>query len=616
MKMKSQKGFTLIELIIAFGVAAIISGGVTVAINQLFTGNSRTTAHMTAVKEVENAVHWLTKDSETAQSIMMPTSGNFPLTFKWVEWNNNKKIDVTYHISDGHLMRTYSEDESVQSDIIIVAHYNTAESSYVCDANIFSFTITSTVGKGSTIESETRLFSINPRCAPVIVSFIPPPSILTNSPLPNGDIGDPYTQTLVGINGIPPYTWSMISGNLPTGLTFSSGGVISGTPTTSGTSSFTIQLADSDTPPQTATKAYTITINEPLTIETTSPLPHGEVSVSYSQTITASGGSGSYTWSIVSVTPTSGFVPSINSDGVLSSTPTLAGNYSVIVRATDSANTSHTVSKAFAVSVSLHVTTTSPLTGGYVGVSYSQNLGATGGGTGATYTWSGSSLPPGLTLSAAGVVSGTPTTAGTYTITANVLDNQGHSGTATLQITIYNALNISTASPLPNGFIGVTYSQSLTAIGGVSPYTWARTSGSLPSGLSLNSSGVISGTPTSTGTSTFTIRVTDSTSHTFSKSFNITISTALNITTSSLPNGRRGSFYNQPVSATGGSTPYTWSISSGNLPPGLTLNSTTGTISGTPTSSSTYTFTVRVTDSANPTPNTDTASLSIRITSY
>jgi large repetitive protein len=616
MKIRSQKGFTLIELIIAFGVTAIISGGVTVAINQLFTGNSRTTAHMTAVKEVENAVHWLTNDSETAQSIMMPNSGNFPLTFKWVDWNNNESIDVTYHITDGHLMRSYSVDETEQSDTVIVAHYNAAESSYTCDANIFSFTITSTVGSGSTSESETRLFSINPRCAPVIVTYIPPPSILTNSPLPNGDIGDSYTQTLAGINGIPPYTWSMISGNLPPGLTFSSGGVISGTPTTSGGYSFTIQLADSDSPtPETATKVFAITINDPLAIGTTSPLPNGEVSILYNRTITASGGSGSYTWSIVSITPTTGFSPSISTSGVLSGTPTLAGSYNVIVRATDSANPSHTISKAFAISIALHVTTSSPLNDGYVGTTYNQTLSATGGGTGATYTWSGSSLPTGLTVSPAGVISGTPTTAGTYNITANVVDNHSHSGTTTLQLTIYNALNITTSSPLPNGYVGVNYNQSFTAIGGVSPYTWARTSGSLPPGLSF-SNGVISGRPTSTGTyNNIMIRVTDSASHTFTKSFSITINNALNITTTSLNSGRRGQTYSQTLSASGGSSPYTWSISSGNLPPGLTLNSSTGTISGTPTSSNTYYFTVTVTDSANPA-NTDTANLSIRISSY
>ncbi|HXG65578.1 MAG TPA: Ig domain-containing protein [Blastocatellia bacterium] len=179
-------------------------------------------------------------------------------------------------------------------------------------------------------------------------------------------------------------------------------------------------------------------------------------------------------------------------------------------------------------------------------------------------------------------------------------------------------LTITTTS-LPGGTVGVSYSATLAATGGVAPYTWSVISGSLPAGLSLNSStGVISGTPTSAGTANFTAQATDAQNpaDTDSRALAITINppppASLNITTTSLPNGRRGTAYSQTLQATGGVTPYVWSIASGSLPPGLSLNSATGTISGTPTKRGTWSFTARVRDS-QATPATDTQALSIKI---
>lgn len=169
-------------------------------------------------------------------------------------------------------------------------------------------------------------------------------------------------------------------------------------------------------------------------------------------------------------------------------------------------------------------------------------------------------------------------------------------------------------SSLADGTIGVAYSQSLAATGGTPPYSFDLAPGStaLPPGLSLSAAGLISGTPTTAGTYPFTARVTDSAAKSSTKALSIEVGTPVTITTTSLPDGVAGQAYSQTLAATGGTTPYSWSIVAGSLPPGLTLGSSTGTISGTPTTAGTYNFTAQVTDGATPA-RTDQHALSIVI---
>ena len=162
-----------------------------------------------------------------------------------------------------------------------------------------------------------------------------------------------------------------------------------------------------------------------------------------------------------------------------------------------------------------------------------------------------------------------------------------------------------TTSSLPDGTGNIAYSKTLAASGGSGTYTtWSIKSGTLPGALSLNSStGVISGTPTTSGTSNFTVQVTDSKGATGSANLSITIQAAPIITPTSLLDGKVNIAYSQTLAASSGSGAYTtWAITSGALPVGLSLLSmpgflSTGVISGTPTTSGTSSFTVQVTDS-------------------
>src|ERR1035441_4170355 len=172
-------------------------------------------------------------------------------------------------------------------------------------------------------------------------------------------------------------------------------------------------------------------------------------------------------------------------------------------------------------------------------------------------------------------------------------------------------LQITTPPTLPSGVVGVPYSQTLSATGGIAPYIWFLSGGALPAGLALNNfSGTIGGTPHNSGTFQLTASVVDVALQSVTEDLTITINpAALGITTSSLPAGTVGVAYSQALGASGGSPPYSWAVASGALPAGLSL-AAGGTLSGTPGTAGPSSFTVRVTDSASA---TATAALSLTI---
>jgi hypothetical protein len=291
------------------------------------------------------------------------------------------------------------------------------------------------------------------------------------------------------------------------------------------------------------------------------------------------------------------------------------GGYVLAITAEDWAGNSAQTQLSFTTAPVLAVTTTT-LPEGIIGTAYNQTLAASGGSGGYNWAITAGTLPAGLSINVtSGAITGIPTTAGQANFTVRVTDSSTGTANKNLSITIYAVLQVTTAA-LPAGTVGAAYSQTLAASGGSGGYTWAVTVGALPAGLALNgTSGVISGTPTTAGTANFTIRVTDSSATTATRALSIVVAPApvvLTVVTLSLPGGSIGTAYNQTLGASGGSVPYTWSVTVGTLPAGLTLNGTTGVISGTPTTAGTINFTVQVTDVAVP-PATATKVLSIVI---
>jgi len=484
-------------------------------------------------------------------------------------------------------------------------------------------------GTPTTQGTTTHTFSLRDNSAPaqtvqqtLNVTITPPAAalnIITTS-LPNGTVGQPYSRPVQATGGSGALTWTVSAGTLPPNLNLDpSTGLISGTPTAAGTSSFTVRVADaggqSDTQPLSITITAIPPPPNPPTITTTT-LPAGTVGVPYNQPIQVSGGTGALTWTIIS-----GALPanlSLNAtNGAISGTPTAAGTSSFTVRVQDAAGSSDV--RALSITINPpappNITTTS-LPAATLGQPYSATLLASGG-TGAR-TWSiiAGSLPAGLNLDAAtGVISGTPTAPGPSSFTVQVQDAAGQSDSQALTIVVNlsNPPDITTTA-LPGGTVGQPYSQTLTASGGIGTLTWSLASGALPAMLSLGPDGVISGTPTTAGTSTFTVRVVDSLGQADTQSLSIVVSAALAITTTALPAGKVGDPYDVTLGSSGGVGALTWSVTPA-LPDGLNLDPATGHITGTPAAGTEgdHPLTFSVEDSSTPTRQTASRPLSLTI---
>ena len=248
------------------------------------------------------------------------------------------------------------------------------------------------------------------------------------------------------------------------------------------------------------------------------------------------------------------------------------------------------------------ITTTSPLPATSVGASYNVVLEAVGGEP--PYSWSVNSpfnpLPPGLSLSSGGIISGSPSTPGNYSVAVRVTDTEGTAVAKPFDIVVNEALTILTISPLPAARVQEPYVGTFLAAGGVPPYTWAIVGAGFPIGLNFDTqTGTISGALTEPGTAVFTVRVSDSMGTMFDKEFSLPISRGpppTIITEASLPQAAVGETYRTRLDAEQGVQPYSWSIVVGALPPGLTLDSASGEIGGMPNQPGVFGITALVED--------------------
>jgi hypothetical protein len=336
-----------------------------------------------------------------------------------------------------------------------------------------------------------------------------PLAIITSSPLPQVVVGGTVNVKFTAFGGVQPYSFT--GSSLPPGTSLATDGTLSGTATTPGTFPFTVTVSDKggSTP---STKSFSLTV-VPAALTIAASFGNGQQGVAYQATVSATGGVGPYTFAVSGLPDGVTFL-----NGTASGSPTGSGKFTVTVTVTDSAKT--TVSQSFTITIAppTLTVTTSTLPNGTVGVAYSATLAASGG-TGA-YTWSVSGLPANVSATAAGVISGTPSAPGPFTVSATVTDASGATASKAYSITVAPAPLAVTTSSLTNATAGASYTLTLAASGGVGPYTW--TASGLPSPLTISSAGVITGTPSAPGSSSVTVTVKDSTGVSVSQTFTLT----------------------------------------------------------------------------------------------
>jgi len=525
-------------------------------------------------------------------SVTAPIVANAATTVAANSTNNAATLSITGTATSVAVVSGASHGTATASGTNIL--YTPAAGYYGVD----SFTYSAT-NSGGTSGTATASITVT---APAL-TLSPAAGVLTS-----GTVGVAYSQSFSAFGGTAPYSYS--AAGLPAGLSFNSAtGVLSGTPVAAGTASLTIQATDSSngtSGPISASQSYTLNIAAPTVTVSPASLPNPTAGAAFGQTLTGSGGAAPYSFVVTAGTLPAGL--SLNSGtGAITGTPAATGTFNFTVTTTD--RNGFTGSQAYGVTVLAptitFVTTTVPTA--VVASAYSQIIAVSGGNTPYTFTLASGALPPGISLGSNGVLSGTAMSGGTFNFTIQVRDNTtGGPFMATHSFTLtVNAATLAVApAALTGATAGVASTQTITASGGTAPYSYAITAGALPAGMTLSTGGVLSGTPTAGGSFNFTVAATDSSGgsgpFSGSRNYTLTVSAAtLSLSPATLPAPSVGVAYSQTLTASGGVAPYTYAVTAGALPAGLSLNAATGAIRGTPMTSGNSTFTIQVTDSSS-----------------
>jgi hypothetical protein len=441
----------------------------------------------------------------------------------------------------------------------------------------------------------------------------PPPTALTittASPLPRAIQGQPYSIALKASGGTAPYSWSTQLLGIA-GMTLAADGTLSGAPTQALT--FIPAFTVTDSNGHTASKSIELDVYAPLVFTTAASLPDLNIALPAGLYISASGGSQPYTFSLAqgSSMPAGLTFTNGNAVGLIQGTPTVPGKYSFTVQVTDSFSPPFQISQTFTMNVLNGVVVpNSNLPDAVQNIPYSEQIHVAGGTPPYRFVlFPNASTPAGLTLNTStGVVSGTPTTSSQYTDTMYMTITDSAPTPASVQayisLNVQPSLSIQTTT-LPDSARGLNYGGQISIVGGRAPYKLQVSSGALPDGLTLvpsayNPTFNVTGVSTTDGLFKFSVQVTDSyeTPNTAKRNFQIRISDQMTLSGPTQVNILYNQSYSATFPATGGFPPYIWRMDS--IPPGFTFDTTTGTLSGTPTSTGNASPNVFVQDSSNP----------------
>ena len=457
-----------------------------------------------------------------------------------------------------------------------------------------------------------------------------PPAGLSLSPssMPQGMAGIRYRQPVAAFGGADPYTFNL-SGRLPVGMSFDPSTGFDGTPLESGT--FPLSLTVTDIGAASVTRDYSLVI-VPAFLELYTTIPDATIATPYSFRIGHNGGLGPFQHVVSGGRLPNGMSLGV-ADGLLSGTPTETGQFPFQITLTDSTlGTPATDTESYVMVVldpTVMITpTTLPLA--VYRVPYSVTLGMTGSTGPYQFSIVSGELPPGLTLTPAGVLSGTPTNPFPYEFTIQGTYANGPVARRTVRMEIPTTA-VASSSP-PGGVAGTPYAHTVQIVGGTPPYRVGfKVRGgqfgmefvpglNLPQGLAITpapdagseivTSGqfTITGTPTSTGDYPIYLQVVDSTAgapgnNTVTLPLRI-LPASLAVSPSTLPAASIGLPYSHQLTSQGGVAPYRFALSAGALlPAGLTL-SEAGVLNGTPTLLRSQSFSIDVSDSSQPTRGT------------
>jgi hypothetical protein len=517
---------------------------------------------------------------------------------------------------------------------------------------------------------------------PVVITILPPLPEIVNYPS-SPVIGEPYRYEMKAIKGTPPFHWSVANGNLPGGITFSDGGVLSGTAVASGRYFATLRATDSANPSQRADQPVVLTIlPKPLgrndtipnatavSVFTTSlanlspyedPPGMAAPDTDYYKLFALAGSQVMINIDKGGSVHTDPVLEIVDANGIQFSTCRDLGDDSpsapIIQDTTPTAFDDKCINDDVDLGVNLNsrlefqvpgstgqittffahvldnqgnarpdmpywMTVNGALTPFTIisdpnllfvkGTATNLQLQTSGGKSPVTWSLDSGTLPPGLSLTAGGVLSGTPSSTGqsTFRLIAKDSSTPPITDSRTFGITVTEPLKLNSTS-FPAGQTGVAYSAPLLWSGGTSPYTLSASG--LPQGLNFDmNTGVISGVPQVAGTSSVWVTVRDWNGAIVSSNLNLIITNGpLYISTTLLPNATKNAIYSALVKGAGGKQPFSWQLMSGALPPGMSLNASTGEIRGIPTSTGVFSFTVKLTD-ANAASSTATLQLTVQ----
>ncbi len=486
---------------------------------------------------------------------------------------NNFSTSIAYSTSPTVIPLSLTGDGPTSVTIIAqpsvgsAAGSGTSSITYTASASAYTSPVTiqyRTNACGQVSPTRTITLTVTPPPAPVFTTPATNPGNASN-----GFTGVAYSYSVAASSTTTAATFSLSAGSLPPGLSLASNGAITGTPTTVGSFSATIAATNLNPTPTTTVVNFNISLGPP--VFTSGGTANGAVGATYtagSPLYTATATNGPNTFAAPGGLPAGLTINA--STGAITGTPTTAATASYNLTAQNS-NTTAILSVSFAISNVAPVITSPGPAAGQTGVPFSFQITATNAPNPTGYSATG--LPPGLTVSSSGLISGTPTTVGSYSPTISASNSTG-TGSLVISMPITLGPPVITSATTASGAVGIVFGgYQITATNNPTSFT----SSGLPPGLTMNAAGLISGTPTSNGTFSATIGALNGTLPNGSQtvSFNIAVGIPA-ITSATTASFLTGQPFSYQITGTNGPTGFTAT----GLPSGLTV-SASGLISGT-----------------------------------